>query len=116
MNNEPLTADKLDPHTMYCVVSDISMRESVLATGRRIRAEAETTRDFRRFQPLEPIWRDYVRLDCGKFVLAIWRDPTRPELNVGEDRGEPLVVVNAGNFVDDLLRSAAQRFTKTLYA
>jgi len=81
-----LTLEMLDPRAQYCVVSDISMRASEVVSGRRLRAEFGDEKQFRRFQPEEPLcWSNHVRLRCGRFDLAVWRDPTRPELNTSEE-------------------------------
>lgn len=86
------SVDCLTPGVCYCVMRDPVMRESIVVAGGIIQAEAETSRDFRRYAVEEPLPWDYVRVLCGKFALAIWRDPTRPELNIPRElAGEGLL-------------------------
>ncbi len=78
----------------YCVMRDPVLHESIVVSGRSIQAEAETSRDFRHYPPDAPIPSDYVRLECGGFSLAIWRDPSRPELNIAREvEPEPINVL-----------------------
>lgn len=71
----------------YCVMRDPQMHESIVVSGRTIQQGAETSRDFRRYSVDEPLPFGYVRVLCSEdaFALAVWRDPTRPELNVPFD-------------------------------
>lgn len=80
-----ITLDDLDPKGAYCVVSDVATRASILTLGIKIQREAGTSPDFRKFDIRDPIWNGYVRVYCGKFILAVWRDPTKPELHIQED-------------------------------
>ncbi len=89
----------LEPRVAYCVLRDPVMHESIVVLGREIQAEYESSRDFKRYYADEPISIDYVKVECGKFVLAIWRDPTRPELNVPREVApseliEPVALAN----------------------
>ena len=95
-----LELDQLVERAGYCVIRDESNRESILVTGRKIRAEALSSSDFRRFKPFEPMTLPgYVRVRIDdEHHLGIWHDPTRPELqNADLDQTVPfqVSVVNA---------------------
>jgi hypothetical protein len=82
----------------YCVIRDEDNRESVMASGRRIKAQALTCSDFKRFKPFQMVsLAGYLRLRVNDEVhLGIWRDPSRPELQA--DGGKPpltVAIVNA---------------------
>lgn len=83
----------LNPRTAYCIVRDTVMRETIVVHGRTILAEARTSRDFQRFKVADPLWTDTEKIDCGDFFLGVWRDPTRPELNVRAEVQAPVEVV-----------------------
>lgn len=75
--------DDLVDGVAYCVVRDVSNRESIVSNGRYIKRMHKTSRDFQHFRHHEGMWPSYVSLDCGEYCFAIWVDPTRPELNDG---------------------------------
>lgn len=96
----------------YCVMRDPVLHESIVFSGRTIQEGAETSRDFRHYPIEAPIPIDYVRVLCGDFSIAIWRDPSRPELNIAREpepvtvllrRGDPEVLAKEDWMADDAL-------------
>jgi len=80
----------------YGVMRDPVLHESIVVSGRTIQEHAETSRDFRHYALEAPIPQGYVRLLCNGFSLAIWRDPTRPELNLFEKAEFEIVPLRQG--------------------
>ncbi len=114
-----IDVSQLDDRVCYCVLRDMSNRESILMHGHAIkRAATVRNMDVQRLRHDEGLWDTYVRATCGDFHIGIWRDPTRPELNQVEREPvlAPLVTVpspvtavasQVGNVAASTLRTAA---------
>jgi hypothetical protein len=88
-----LRLSDLNPRTNYCVVRDPENRESIVTRGDEIQRTWRRNRDYYHYAPTQAPWHEYLRLDCGDgVVLAVWRDPTRPELNNVDDAGTLMTV------------------------
>jgi hypothetical protein len=85
--------ESLNPTAAYAVLADRAMHVDMLLGGERLRSRWRDGR-IPKVGPEEALPENYVRVDCGDGVqLAVWRDPTRPELadrQAGENKPEPL--------------------------
>ena len=105
-----LELNQLVERAGYCVIRDEANRESILVTGRRIRAEALSSSDFRRFKPYEPMTLPgYIRVRVDDdHHLGIWHDPTRPELQNGDLEQTTPFQVSVVNAVPKAARFSAK--------
>jgi hypothetical protein len=95
-----LTPASLDPRTRYCVLRNAALRESVIVQGREVQAGGRCLDGFQRFSTDDVMPDHHVRLRCGDFDVAVWRDPSRPELNTADaiysfERIDPLMAPEA---------------------
>lgn len=106
---DTINLSDLDDLAGYCVIRDAHKRESIIASGRKIKMLLEgdlknteylSASDFQRFKPAESLGLpDYVRVDVdGDQHIGIWLDPTRPELQAGEtERRNNVIAVSQVN-------------------
>ncbi len=124
MRTEAITLNRINPAVYYCVVSDASVYASSIVKGSRLLSSSV---EFQKFSADDLIWENCVRVDCGRFFISVWRDPTRPELHstsiVDEQFGcaavDPDAVPEMRSFqavdeeaVTELVRRAARSFAK----
>lgn len=87
-----LKLSDLNPRVNYCVVRDPDNRESIVTRGSEIQQTWKSNRDYYHYIGNQTPWREYLPVDCGNgVIIAVWHDPTRPELNRMDD-GAPMEI------------------------
>lgn len=114
---DPIDLNCLDDRSNYCVIRNAHNRESIVASGRRIKlllsgeirgTEFLSLADFQKFKPHESLTLvDYVRIRVDENLhLGVWLDPTRPELQTaGTERTSRPMAVPEVNAVVETRRS-----------
>ena len=123
MIDDLIPIDTLQEGAAYCVLMSARNRESIVLRGKEVKDAAKTSRDFQRFGPMEAIGLpDYVRVQVDdRTHLAVWLDPTRPELRSGAtEQPIPLAVehVNATLRIlslADILETSGRRMADALF-
>lgn len=83
-----LKLSDLNPRVNYCIVRDPDNRESIVTRGSEIQQTWKTNRDYYHYIGNQAPWREYIPIDCGNgVIIAVWHDPTRPELNKADEGG-----------------------------
>lgn len=125
-----ISSDALVPSVLYAVMVNPKGPYYTLVSGRIIQ---QGGLQFWQYDPEDVLETQLVRVLHGSIALAIWRDPSRPELNIprdhvpqeilarpdmamAEDQATEIApVVEVARAVEETFSKAAQRFAQSLY-